>query len=72
MDVFTRDDALSIKPAFFEIYEHAAEMWQDFQDSYVIGRRIPARTRSCISDEELDRRGIDWRQFCLENIVFNW
>lgn len=72
MDVFTRDDALRIKPAFFEIYEHAGGTWQYFQDSCVIGKRIPVRTRSYVIDEELDRRCIDWRQYCLENIMFNW
>ena len=72
MDVFTLEDAAAIKPAFFEIYVHADEMWEDFQENYVVGRRVPALDRSCVTDQRLEERGIDWRRYCLENIMFNW
>lgn len=72
MDIFTRQDAASIKPAFFKIYVHADEMWEDFEENYLVGQRVPVRASSSVTDQQLEERGIDWRRYCLENIMFNW
>lgn len=72
MDVYTDEDATRIKPAFFEIYVHADEIWEDFRDNYVVGRAVSQRDRSAATDEQLKQRGITWRQYCLENLMFNW